>query len=184
MKRRVSFSLLELLVSVSIAAILFSVLFVKIRDFVYLRKEIASTEKECLERQMLQIRLQELFSSLSCLEKDGIYFAPLYGNNQKIHFQVVNECDPNPSFVDTLAFTLWLDVRTKNIILSCKTTNGFEREETLATKVKSCSFSFYSEKETKWKSAWEQSSKDSPIFIQVICKKEHAEIEYLIPVHA
>lgn len=133
-------------------------------------------------RQTLQIRLQELLSSLSSVEKEGVYSAALYGKSQKIHFQVVNECDANPSFVDTLQFTLWLDPRTKSLILSCKTKDGIEREEILNSKVKSCSFSFYSEKEAKWKSAWEQTSKDSPTYLQVICKKEHGEIEYLIPV--
>lgn len=182
MRRRAAFSLLELLISVNIAAILFSVLFVKIRDFVYLRKELVSTERECLERQTLQIRLQQLLSSVSSFEKDGIYSAPLYCKNQKVHFQIVNEFDANPSFVDMLIYFLWFDPRTKTLILSCKNPSGLEREEILATKVKSCSFSFYTEKEKKWKSTWEQNSKDPPTFLHISCKKESGEIEYLIPV--
>jgi len=181
MKRR-SFSLLEILISISIAAILFGVLFSKVRDFVFLRKEIGSAEQECFERQALQIRLEDLFSNLTATEKEGEFSAPFYYKDQKIYFQAVREIDIDPSFAAKLSYTLWLDPQTKTLSLSCKTPDGSERKEILSSGVHNCSFRFFSEKEAKWEDLWPQNSKKSPSFVQIICKKKTGEIEYLIPI--
>ena len=180
--RRRPFSLLEILVSISIAAILFGVLFSKVRDFVFLRKEISSAEQECFERQAFQIRLEELFSNLATTEKEGEFSAPFYYKDQKIYFQAVREIDINPDFATKLSYTLWLDPQTKTLSLSCKAPDGAERNEILASGVLSCSFRFFSEKEAKWEDQWPQNSRKSPSFVQIAYKKKTGEIEYLIPI--
>jgi prepilin-type N-terminal cleavage/methylation domain-containing protein len=182
--RRRSFSLLEIMVSISIASILFGVLFYKIRDFVFLRKEITSVEMECLERHALQIRLEELFSRLITTETEGEFSSPFYYKDHKIHFQVVREFDIDPSFVDKLHYTLWLDPQTNVLTLLCKNPAGAVRKEMLASGILSCSFRFYSEKEIRWQDQWPQNSKQSPTFVQLVCKKKNSSIEYLIPVHS
>lgn len=181
MKRR-AFSLLEILISISVAGILLIVLFSRMKEFVFLRKEIASVETECLERQTIQIRLEELFSSLTPSEKEGDYRAPIFYQKPQLCFQVTKELDVDPAFNSELFYTLSYDPQLKTLSLQGKTSTGAERKEILAKGVTHCSFRFYSEKEKSWKESWPQNSRELPMFISMTVEKKSREIEYLIPI--
>ncbi len=174
--RRLGFSLLEILISISIAAILFGVLFSKVREFAFLRKECKSLEAECLERQAVQIRLQEVFSSLASSESAGSF----YTQSSSIHFQIEKTLDIDPSFIGKMQCSLSQEGEQLQFKMVGKA--GQSRSEVLATKIKGLSLRFFSAKEKTWAENWSKSSLDFPAFLSLICKTSRGDIEYFLPI--
>lgn len=181
MKRR-GFTLLEILISISIAGILFGVLFSKIREFASLRKEVKRVEAESLERQTFQIRLQELFTMLVSSKNQEESYSPLYTKQNNLFFQIQQPIDVDPSFVNILDCTVQFDAALGHLFLTMKNNSGVERKEILSQGISNCKMRFFNAKEKIWVDEWSRTSSEIPVFLSIICKKSFGEVEYLFPI--
>lgn len=183
MKKR-SFSLLEILIALSLAAILFAVLFSKIREHISLRLKLKSAQQECLERQSFHIRLTEVLDKLAPSTKNGKIKAPLSSSDRQIHFHIDVPLDVSPSRLGDQDCTLWLDIQEELVYLSTTDASGKKKDEVLSRKVKGWSYRFFSAKNKAWSKEWPEDSLEAPTFVSIQCKKDSGDIEFLFPLHS
>ncbi len=181
--KRSGFTLLEILVSISIASILFIVLFSKIREFASLRKQLKQVESECLERQLCQIRLQELFSLLLVSDKEK-QDRSFYTQQNSLVFQIQQTIDADPAFLGNLDCTMQFDPASGHLYLVTKNASGQERRELLVKGLLNCSMRFFSTKEKTWLNDWSQKNADLPAFFSIKCSKTFGQVDYLFAIDA
>lgn len=171
--------MLEILISISIAGILFGVLFSKIREFASLRKQVKQVEAECLERQTCQIRLQELFGALVLPEEAEEKQPSLYTKQKNLFFQIEQTIDADPAFVGKLDCIVQFDAASGYLYLTMKNSSGQERKEILGKEILSYTMRFFSTKEKTWLTDWPQMDSALPAFISILCKKTFGDVDYL-----
>lgn len=180
-KKKSSFSLLEILISISIAGILFGVLFSKFREFASLRKEIKQVEMECLERQHCEIRLYSLFGLLPINEDENS--SSLYTKQKNLCFKIHQPIDADPAFIGILDCLIEFQADIGHLCLTLKNSSGLERQEILGKKILHCKMRFFSAKEGVWLEEWPEKTPELPAFLSILCKKSFGEIDYLFPIH-
>ena len=177
-KKKSSFTLLEILISISIAGVLFTILFSKFREFTSLRKEIKQIEMECLERQQCEIRLQRLFEELMPTKETS----SLYTKQKDLYFKINQPIDADSAFIGELDCQIQFKKDLKQLCLIMKNHLGQERDEVLNREVLHCKMRFFSAKEETWLEEWPQTLAESLAFLSILCEKPAGEIEYLFPI--
>jgi type II secretory pathway pseudopilin PulG len=182
MKKKSPFTLLEILISISIAGILFSILFSKFREFASLRKEIKQIETACLERQQCEIRLQGLFELLTHAN-DKEASSPLYTKQKNLYFKVHQPVDADPAFIGELDCSIQFEKGSGQLRLTMKNHLGQQRDEILSRGILNCKMRFFSSNEGTWLEEWPQTVAELPVFVSILCEKSTGEIEHLFPIH-
>jgi len=161
--RRRPFLLLELLIALTLAAVLLVYLFESQADLLRLRLKIDRVREEVLPKTRFYLRMRPLFSRFeSC---------SLQNNQLTLHHR--DNLDPNPSFCGQLASTLYLD--HGNLVLATYPQKGDPRLEIVYENVESISYAFW------MKSNWKEApSKENPHpkKVKIFIKKEGKISEY------
>ena len=101
--RRLTFSLIEVLIATGIASILIGVIFFGFTNILRTKRKIESTTLIVLQRKLLQERLTQIFCSIS---KDNPRFTY---KNEKIAFVFHHGVDHDPVFSGAVQAALYLE---------------------------------------------------------------------------
>lgn len=169
---RRNLTLLEVMIALSLTAILLSVLFTFYRETMLYKGKIQKVKEQTLSHQLVQQRLGHLFSAIHSGEKEEKN-SPFYlGNSSEsslpaLYVQYDNGIDPNPAFSHVLTSTLFYS-KTKELYLSTASRDGGTRKELLATQVDSLSFAFYHPEKGEWVKNWDEKEKEVPSIVKLI----------------
>lgn len=170
--------------------ILLSLLFSFLMQTVRVEKKMETARASVLERQNLQMRLQDIFISLSPQKNCGLY-TQQFPKEEALSLVVTfdNGIDPNPYFSGPVLGRVYLDNK-KNLCLAYwpidPVKNRPWRKEILASEVLDYSFQFLgapSEKEAShspaiWHSDWSPSQKTIPSTIRLILKQKTGSLQF------
>ncbi len=173
-----------MLIALSLMTLLLTLLFSFMAQNMKAGKQMEKARFAILERQNLQIRLQDLFTSLS----RGHSRSPLYTQTfpkeeqESVVFLYDNGIDPDPLFSGVLIGRLYLDEQ-QNFCLSSWPVDDAEerhwRKEILLSGVSRFAFQFLGEKKGNdpkikpvtahvgWYPYWKQEKTDLPSFIRL-----------------
>ncbi|MBS3905267.1 MAG: type II secretion system protein [Simkania sp.] len=180
MKKR-AFTLLEILIAMSLAGILFAILLSKIREHSFLRNDLKTVETECLERQALHIRLSELCAHLTSPKSEAKASSSITAEKGRIRFFIDAPLTTHPSDLGIHACMIWHDPTTQHLYLTTTNPTGQEHIDALAHGVKEWNFRFFSNETKSWLNAWSKDSVGSPGWMWIQYKKDYGEIEFLFP---
>lgn len=145
-KRR-CITLIEVLVSFSLMAIVVSSLLMYLRRVIFLQSKLQVVEREVLSRAHIQRELHSLFSRLES-GKEAEFFTVEEEKGPKLHFSFMNRVDMDSSFSGRIEGIV--RVRGKQLIVEMKpflrgkSTEPKTRECILATRVDSIAWRFLS----------------------------------------
>lgn len=175
-------------------AILASLLFSFMAQSVKAEKKMERARSAILERQNLQIRLQDLFSSvLLDPGEPPFYTKPFPKEKQQnliVHFD--NGIDPDPQFCGSVMGRIYLDENGDLALVYWP--KGDEkkrswRKETLLSRVNDFSFQFLASHEMVgnqalkaspivWDSAWSKEKRKVPSMIRLTLKQKESTLRY------
>lgn len=183
------FLLFEILIALSLMGILISLLFSFMTQSLRVEKKMERARATVLERQNIQMRLQDVFTSLS-IQKDSAIYTQLFPREEKLSLVVTfdNGIDPDPAFSGIVLGRIYLD-NEKNLCLAIwpldPTKNRPWRKEILASKVLDFSFQFQTENKGKgagtqmqalWCVDWDQTQKNIPSMIRLTLKQDQSTL--------
>ncbi len=182
MKKR-TFTLLETLIVIFLSSLIFVFLFSKIREYTFLKQTLKKAELECLERERVHIRLNELFTHLLPSVKNGKTLAPIFSENNTLHFSSYVSMAIDSSSIGLHSYSIVYDPIKKKIELIESLDKGKEKRETLLTAAEEVHFEFFSKEECSWVSPWDPSRVEVPLYMLMRCKKNIGMIEFVFQLH-
>lgn len=175
------FFLLEILVGLSLMAILLHVLFSSMKEMVKMEHRIEQSRSELLSRQHLQTRLQDLLMAVQ-----PVAFPPIYTElfpketNPSLVLFFDQGIDPDPRFSGTVIGRLYLDSKNQLVLTIWPAKPDKKspawRTEILLKKVTSLSFEFFSEDYMSssvwqphftWRKEWPKRCFEIPLMIKL-----------------
>ncbi len=189
MRRKATFLLFEVLVALSLMGILISILFSFMVQSMRVDKKMEMARKSILERQNIQIRLQDILTTLVPTDQVPSIYTEKFINFEKESLIAIfdNGIDPDPAFSGTVIGRIYLDAN-KNLCLAYwpyqpKEQNCPWRNEVLASNISDFSFTFLkanSDASLKilWENSWSKKNKQSPSIVRLILKQDHDTIQF------
>ncbi|MBS0651851.1 MAG: type II secretion system protein [Verrucomicrobia bacterium] len=162
--KRYSLTLLEVMIALSLAAILMSALMTTY--YQASKKRIAAQElkKNSLSVELMRQRLVHLFAKTSAAEKTCFYtgFHPQAIGTCLI-FTFNNGVDRSLEFCDDVTGMLYLNAN-RELCLASWGTNGGIRNEVLLENTEGLCMNFFDPKKKEWKSDWKKEDPFPPFF--------------------
>ena len=190
-----TFLLLEILVALSLMATLLSVLFSFLVQSMKVESKMDKARVALLERQSLQIRIQDVLTSLT----SGGRAAPLYTQKfPKDEYSSLvalfdNGIDPEPTFSGAVIGRIYVD-ENHDLCLAYWPSESEEKEhiwrkETLFSNVSDLQFSFLNPDEKEhfqhtarpkvlWDRSWAKAKKEPPSMVRIVLKQNAATLEF------
>lgn len=167
MKKR-SLTLLELLISLSLFALILSFIFSTFHLQTKKRKCIQCKKEASLEKHYLHQRLEKIFSSAGdCPSSIQDHWA-FYTENQQLFFTFDNGVFTQPKLSSYVHAVLWLD--EKEQMMNCALFPLKDKETSytfpLLDRVENLRFSFYSSEKKIWQTHWER-GEEIPAFLKI-----------------
>ncbi len=198
--RKRTFLLLEILVALSLMATLISVLFSFLVQSMKMESKMEKTRIALMERQNLQIRMQDLLTSLT----SGGRSSPLYTQKfpKEEHTSLValfdNGIDPEPDFSGAVVGRVYIDENHDLCLTYWPSENAFSepteksrswRKEILFSNVSDLQLSFLSPDEKEhfqhtarpkvlWDRAWSKAKTEPPSMVRVVLKQNDSRLEF------
>ncbi len=150
------FTLIEVMIGLSLSAILLAFLFQFYTTLSKSHLELAKNKEEVLSAQRVQLRLNQVFGAVS---------QPFYMEKGALIFNFDNGIDPNPNFCGPVTGMLYLDEKQQ---LSLITWSHLKepRKEVLVPNVRTYSLSFFDQLDKKtWVTQWK---KDVPVMTKLL----------------
>ena len=156
MNRRAPLTLLEIMIALSLAAIILSTLLYSYKQYSLHYVNLTKCKEELLLKTKLQLRLSQVFSKIAnhshfYLEKGKLFFHFDYG------------IDPRPDFCGKLQGLLYVDAKQRLPLISWSEKEE-PRREVLFEKVSNLKFFFFDQKEKKWVGEWSKDKGIPPLF--------------------
>jgi type II secretory pathway pseudopilin PulG len=191
-RRKKSFVLLEIIISLGLLSILLSFLFSAMASGIKVEAKIENARRILMERQHLQSRLQDLFLSIHPL-----YLPPIYTKTfprEKKESLIVcfdHGIDPDPSFSGPLLGRIYLD-KDHNLVLCLwpieKGKQKAWRKEILLERVSHFQFQFLGEKQKKedeavtaslaWHKLWPKKRLETPSMIRLSVTQDKTNLSW------
>lgn len=175
-------TLLELLLSLSLFAIILAFFFTSFHLQQKKRVLVQATKENVLEKKYLQSRLEKFFSTVQndalTIGEHWVFFV----ENSSLFFTFDNGIFTHPKLSSYVHAVIWLDKKEK--ILMCALTplkDDFEDITytfPLLDKVDDCAFSFFSSETCSWQSNWEN-TQELPAFLKIAFVREQKTDELL-----
>jgi len=172
------FVLLEILIGLSLMSMLLVFLFSFLAQNMRMEQKMEQARSYLLERQNVQIRLQDLFTSLTRTQlQSPLYTQPLSGDEIPsliLHFD--NGIDPDPAFSGPLLGRLYLENQNLCLAFWPLEEKTKWRKEILLTHVTHLSYQFLHEK--SWLSSWSKERTDVPPLIRLQLQQEGRPLQF------
>jgi len=185
--------LLELLIALSLTAILLTFLFSFFVESAKIEKKLDTTRMAIMNRSHLQTRLQTVLTSIDRSQMAPFFYTKQFDKEKTLSLIAIfdNGIDPDPAFSGSIIGRIFLD-RENNLCLATwpitKGKNRPWRKEILFPKVKHFEFAFLGEKTAAehgakessvpitatlaWKSAWHKNVHEVPGIIRLTLYEE------------
>lgn len=188
MIRKKPFLLFEILVALSLMATLVSVLFSFMVQSMSVEEKIERARKCILERQSLQIRFQDLLTTLAPHSGGPPLYTIPFSSKEPMSLIATfdNGIDPDPSFSGIVTARIYVD-ENKNLCLvywplDYAQGNRSWRKEILLSNVTDFSFNFLKLDPKKnsviWDSSWAKSNLQPPSLIRMSCKQNDEILQF------
>ena len=185
-KTRRHLFLLEILVGLSLMALILSALFTSMARGAKLEKQVESARAILLERQRLHTRLQDVFLSLN---KGSLFYTYRFPDDQQESLITVfdNGIDPDPHFSGEVLGRIFLDEqRNLSLViwpLNAKGPSRPWRKEILLAKVEDVHFEFFgktveSPVQLKWVKHWEKQKKELPSMVRLFLVQKQTPLSF------
>lgn len=163
-KKRCPFTLLEIMIAITLMGILSTVLFSSLRHVLFANAEIQRLKQESHSKVVFKHRLEQMFSKLSN-EKKGSAILDYQEKPISLTIQYKNGLERDSKFWHTVEGKLYIDQESKTIWLKTISKEG-QREEILFQGAKGLSFLFFNPETKKWEEKWDSPS-EVPLMLQV-----------------
>lgn len=191
--RKRSFILLEILISLSLLAILLSFLFNAMAEQIKAEVRVSDARKILLARQQLQSRLQDLFLSITPAHFPPIY-TKIFPNQKKasliLYFD--NGIDPDPAFSGPILGRVYIDEENNLALglwpLEKEKKNRPWRKEILLSHVTDFSFQFLGQKQKKedkaitptlaWHKFWPKKRMEIPSMLRLSIFQNDLQLDF------
>ncbi len=189
--RRRSFTLLEVVIALSLTSIALFFLFGYYHQLTVVSLEAEKIQERFSARQRLQTRLMQVFSDFPTGDKqEGFLYTDTTseGLNLSLIFAFNHGIDSDPLLCGQVKAMLFL-ARDKKLKLRILPLEGKteEREEILIEQIDSIAFSFFDLRIDDWKSEWNKDAAAFPSMLKVILtektgdKKEDVSYAFFLP---
>jgi len=160
--KRYAFSLLELMISLTLATLVLGFVFSSLYQNAHLKTKLEKGSQVAMERAEIKQRLSHIFGSISKEGKGAFY----KGKNQSLHFRFDNGIDPDRKFCKIVSGSL--EVKGGNFILKVLG-DQTERESILCSNVNAVEYEFlYSDGEKMLsKDTWGKKAETLPLFFKL-----------------
>jgi hypothetical protein len=188
--RKKTFLLFEILVALSLMGMLVSILFSFMVQSMRVEKKMEMARKWILERQNLQIRIQDILTTLAPAETSPSLFTQKFPELEQESIIAIfdNGIDPDPLFSGTVIGRIYLDEH-KNLCLAywpypITEQNNPWRKEILARDITDFSLSFLkSSNEVQkshhlWEHSWPKKNTQTPAIVRLILKQNDATLQF------
>lgn len=183
--KKKSIFLLEILIGLSLMALLLSFLFHSIFHIAKMETSLHRAREHLFSRQYLQMRIQDLL--LGASEEKPPYTRVFEGEKKESLVLFFDQgIDPDPLFSGKVWARLYLD-EDKNVSLLISGEKERQRKEILLSNVDSLQFEFFSQKKDDpsygWQPHWPMEKKQFPIGIRCHIVKQGKSIlfAFLLP---
>jgi type II secretory pathway component PulJ len=182
-QRRLSITLLEVLIAIALVSILTSVCLGYYRQIHLLNHELENLRKESFLEKTLQYRLSKIIPAIT-LSKDDPYFYLSVDSNQYMEsnslvFVYDRGVDIQPQFSNEVLARLYLNSKKQVCISYWPRPSKWKYDEPpmiteiLKDGVEALSFSFYEPKQ--WLNEWDQEKEKLPAMLKITFKGESEE---------
>lgn len=187
-KKRYPLSLLEVIIAMSLSAVLIAVLFNFFRQGAILSSQMEEAKHHILSYQLFQERFDQIFNEMVLdSEKEGFpfYTAPFEDSQGlALFFNYNNKIDPNPIFCENVKGMLMFNYNKEVYLITTSKENTI-RKEVFFEKALDFKFSFFDVEEKSWVSNWSKEKKAFPSMIKLtlysrFSKKEPTEFNYFL----
>lgn len=172
------FVLLEILIGLSLMSMLLVFLFSFLAQNMRMEQKMEQARSALLERQNVQLRLQDLFTSLTRAQlQSPLYTQPLSDDDTPsliLHFD--NGIDPDPAFSGPLLARLYLENQNLCLVFWPLEEKNKWRKEILLTHVTHLSYQFLHEK--NWLISWPKERTDVPPLIRLQLQQEGRPLQF------
>lgn len=163
-RKKQALTLLEILISLVLFAIILSSLFTTYRQLVRHKTTTAHLQRESFEHELVFQKLDPLLAQVTGDPPSTFHTENnSLGPGHMLVFAYRNRLDPDPLFCTDLTCFLFLDP-SKRLCLKTQTQSGVERVEYLADPVASITYSFFNPKTLEWQSEWPSKNPLPPFF--------------------
>lgn len=178
MKRKHPFTLLEMVIGMSLAALLIGFLFTTFQQTALGNSKIKPAQKEVHQRVCLQIRLSTLFGSLEFeRNKTDFYTAPHPESyNEALYFSFKQEVDANPDFIGLVNGVLFVKQPQGQLCLDTFSTSGSIRHEVFLENIKELSFQFVDGQKGKMETHWPKEADFPPSLLKLLVTEKEIKI--------
>jgi prepilin-type N-terminal cleavage/methylation domain-containing protein len=189
MKRR-SFTLIEVLVVLSLTAILLTVLFDFLKEMGFQQQKVIVVKETLKTQQSFRLRFFEHFKAVvfeggapKGQEKEKRkYFRTVELDTAKgplLQFTFNNKVDPHPLFCGVVKAEIFLNLQKEMIfaVHSLKE-DGKKREEVLFRNVEALSFQFFDPVKKVWEQAWPQNKESLPSMVKIHFKQDSEMLQF------
>lgn len=159
-----SFTLLEVMIALSLAAIFFSALMTCYYNAAKQKQWIQKLKQRTLPIELIRQKLMHLFSKTAGYSLP-VFYSGTHADAKGICllFSYFEEVDPDPSLCGERMNMLYLS-QENELCLVTWGPSGHGRKEVLLPKVRTLSFSFFNPDSRDWQPLWETKEKFPPSF--------------------
>lgn len=187
--RKKNVLLFEILVALSLMGTLVSILFSFMVQSLRVEKKMELSRKWILARQNLQIRIQDILTTLTPAASPALYTHKFPELEQESMIAIFdNGIDPDPLFSGTVIGRIYLD-ENKNLCFAYwpyPTTEHSKawRKEILAQNITDFSLSFLKssnevhKSHTLWEHSWPKKNNQLPAIVRLILKQNDATLQF------
>lgn len=156
-----SFTLLEVLISLSLLSILLFALFSSYWQHLKTGQALSQAKERILARALVEAKLAPLLANA---------LPPLYsgpspeGDGPALFFSYENQIDPDPHFIGQVASILYVD--SKGCLTLLTSRKGHARQERLCEKMPPLTLSFF--EGVKWVDQWPKENKQPPSMCKIL----------------
>ncbi len=162
-KRR-SLTLLEVMISLSLAAILLAALTTSYYQASKKRAVAQLLKKNSLSTELLRQKLIHLFAQAAAGKSPQFQTASHpQAVGPALYLTFHHEIDINPAFCGDISGILYQSP-TNQLCLASWASNGDARVDVLLEQIKSCCFSFFDPNKKVWRPSWEKKGEFPPFF--------------------
>jgi hypothetical protein len=179
------FLLFEVLIALSLMATMICLLFSFMVQSSRVEKKMEKARISILERQHLQIRMQDVFTTLIPNATDSCLYTKIFPNEKTsiiVHFD--NGIDPDPLFSGNVIGRIYLDENQDFCLVywpCCTEKSPSWRKEILFSKVSDFSIQFLKPLESKhatWVSNWSKEGRQLPSIIRLTLKQKDSSLHF------
>ncbi|PCI76771.1 hypothetical protein COB21_03870 [Candidatus Aerophobetes bacterium] len=175
-KRKIGFSLIELIIGFALLSLLLTSLFACLKNQLFFSRKGQVLEHTVSKEVMLHSYLSQMFldlknddteTTLSTYEKDNTNF---------LHCCFNNGVQKNPDFAGHVDAKIYVDRKEKKLVCSIEHTGEEKpRVKELFSNVQSLSYSFIDPKSFKEEPTWPKESKTLPLAVKLALKIENSK---------